>query len=589
MKVHWWGVVLCALVATAGALASLTAQAGIEVIATSGTPSPTGNGTLSAFNGPTLNASGQAAFVAQLAGTSGGSADNLALYLKDAGGLTQIVRSGSTVVNGLTMVGFFPASSWIAANGKVTTIVGAGSPSPQIHNVIGDGGPITLQYPPGNPHPTGNGTLLGVQTSTQNDAGLSVYSAIYTGGTPEIGIYRRAVDGATSVVLLRNATAPRGGTLINVGRGTINEAGQIASSSTVDPGTGEVSTALRIDGTTVLEIARQGDMALDGVTKLGGIFSTALAINDAGRMAFDAQYTQTTTTQRRGVFVADAAGMQLLTPTTLPGLTSTIGDARVLGLSVDSEVGFYAEAQGGVDPLSGMYVTSAAGTTLVAAEDTLVPGGGKYFRRFFTDAMAYNDNGRLAFLAELSDTVNGAASGRGLYSYDPDEGLAEVVKVGNALSGGTVSSVLFYGSNGSVSLQAPDLSLSGLNNAGQVGFGYALAGGAGAGVAIWSPDVAFAAADFDESGEVDGDDLAAWKTGFGTAEDAQHDDGDADEDGDVDGVDFLAWQQQLSAAGATPAPEPASATLLAMVACGVGAWRRGGGWPARQRPRREQQ
>jgi hypothetical protein len=26
-----------------------------------------------------------------------------------------------------------------------------------------------------------------------------------------------------------------------------------------------------------------------------------------------------------------------------------------------------------------------------------------------------------------------------------------------------------------------------------------------------------------------------------------------------------------------------------MVACGVGAWRRGGGWPARQRPRREQQ
>ncbi len=570
MRAHRWAVV-CALLAISGACScELVEAASIEVIAVKGDPSPTGNGTLSAFNGPTLNASGQAAFVAQLAGTAGGSTDNLALYRKDSGGLTQIVRTGSTVVNGLTMTGFFPAPSWIDASGTVTTIVGAGPAPAQIHNVIGDGGPITLQFVPNSPNPSGNGTLLGVQTSTQNDAGVAVFSAIYTGGTPETGIYRRAVDGTISTVLLRNATAPRGGTFTVVGRGTINESGQVASNSTVDTGSGEVSTALRIDGATVHELARQGDMTLDGMTTLGGIFAPALAINDAGQVAFDAQYTQPLI-QRRGIFVADDAGLRMVAPGLLPGFTSAVDDSRVLGISSAGHVGFWAEALAGIDPLSGMYVADVSGPTLVALEDTLIPSGGKYFRRFFTDALAYSDNGHLAFLAELSDTVNGPLAGRGLFVYDPEQGLTEVVKVGDSLMGSTVSSVLFYGSYGSVSLQAPDSSLSGLNSAGQVGFGFALAGG-GAGVAIWTPDEPVAAADFDEDGDVDGDDLIQWRGDF-----SFNGESDADGDGDSDGADFLAWQQQLGSSGADPnaaaVPEPGGVLLFGWVLC-LGWWRR---------------
>lgn len=570
MPVSRAGILLRSFLAIGGALACAPVEAGIEIIAASGAPSPTGNGTLSLFNAPTLNANGQAAFVAQLAGTAGGTADHLALYRHESGGLTQIARTGSTVVNGLTMTGFYPAGSWIAADGTVTTIVAAGPAPAQIHNVIGDGGPITMQFPPGGAHPSGNGTLFGVQTATQNDLGVAVFTGIYTGGTPETGLYRRAVDGAISTVLLRNSTAPRGGALTTVGRGTINESGQIASHSTVNPGSGGVSTALRIDGSTVVELARQGDVASDGVTTLGGIFSSALAINDAGQIAFDAQYTQPPF-QRRGVFVADDSGLRLLTPGVLPGMTSSVNDARVLGITADGAVGFWAEAATGIDPLSGMYVAKASGTTLVALEDAAIPSGGKYFRRFFADALTYNDHGGMAFLAELSDTVNGAAAGRGLFAYDPDDGLKEIVKVGDALGGGTVSSVFFYGSTGSVSLQAPDLSLSGLNNLGQVGFGYALAGGAGAGVAIWSPEAAFAGADFNEDGQVDGADLTAWTEGFGPTASAMHGDGDADEDGDVDGADFLKWQQQFgvspTATAGVPIPEPASALLMAWVAC----------------------
>jgi hypothetical protein len=69
-------------------------------------------------------------------------------------------------------------------------------------------------------------------------------------------------------------------------------------------------------------------------------------------------------------------------------------------------------------------------------------------------------------------------------------------------------------------------------------------------------------ADFDEDGDVDGDDLAQWQGDFG-----ENDLSDADDDGDSDGADFLAWQQQLGSGAAMTAaqtvPEPASAFLAA--------------------------
>jgi hypothetical protein len=57
--------------------------------------------------------------------------------------------------------------------------------------------------------------------------------------------------------------------------------------------------------------------------------------------------------------------------------------------------------------------------------------------------------------------------------------------------------------------------------------------------------------DFNLDGVVDGDDLAAWKTSFGTTTGATFRDGDNDRDGDVDGADFLAWQRAAVPSGAT--------------------------------------
>jgi hypothetical protein len=79
------------------------------------------------------------------------------------------------------------------------------------------------------------------------------------------------------------------------------------------------------------------------------------------------------------------------------------------------------------------------------------------------------------------------------------------------------------------------------------------------------------AADFDEDGEVDGDDLVRWSQNFGSSG-AGHAQGDADGDGRVDGADFLTWQRRLGSGGGSmlsalapedAVPEPASWWLAA--------------------------
>ena len=75
-------------------------------------------------------------------------------------------------------------------------------------------------------------------------------------------------------------------------------------------------------------------------------------------------------------------------------------------------------------------------------------------------------------------------------------------------------------------------------------------------------------ADFDEDGDVDGDDLAAWEGGFGSAP-AAHMTGDANANALATGFDFLIWQRQFDNGGVTAAaaatiPEPSSLLLTAL-------------------------
>jgi hypothetical protein len=539
--------------------------AGTSVAISSGVSSPDGNGALSLFGAPSINSSGQLAFVSQLSGTSGGTADDLALFRLSSGTLSHIAREGQ-VINGKSVLLLY--SPYIDSAGVVCDVPALAPTPATFTHFFSTGGPLSFMYTSGSSSPSGNNTLLGVTTAAVNDAGVSAYLAAYSGANPEVGLYSRALNGSVSTLVIRNSSAPRGGTFSSLGtRLTLNETGQVAALFSLS-GTTSTKSVARIDGSGVHELVRRSDLLGDGITTVGNISTSGSftldpipIINDAGQIAFSAQYTQPSVS-RFGVFVASDAGAQLVAPGNLP--QGNMDNINVVGLSSAGRVAFTTDFVGGSDPLSGVYLADTLGPTLVALEDTATPVPGKFFRTFFSTQTTLNSAGQLAFVAELSDTANGPAAGRGLFFYDPATGLQQIARTGDAFGGSTINDVFFNGTVlNSISVQSPDTSLSGLNSAGQVAFGFSLTNSQG-GIAIWS--ATNVSGDYNGDTIVDSQDYNVWRSAYGTNQAAA----DGNKSGSVDAGDYVIWRKALShaAAGAelsnnvhVAVPEPAALLL----------------------------
>ena len=414
-------------------IGSAVTWAGIQVVVQTGDASPDGNGTMSLLNAPSINNAGQLAFVTQLSGTSGGTADNLAMVRRETNGSFKLIARRGQTFDGKPINTFFPASAYIDADGTVGAVLALGPPTVLSH-VYGSGGPLTPMYTIGTPSPSGqSNSLLSVLNATINDSGVAIYRALYNGTQPEVGLYERSPDGIHSVRVLQGASALRGGIISSTsGRPLLNESNQIGAILTIDTGTAMIKSAARIDGTTVHELTRQGDLIGDGITTIGQFRSSTGFVNSAGQVAFAADYTQPSVS-RQGVFIADNIGASLVAPGLLPGSVTAATNIQLVGISDAGRVAFTSEFLGGIDPPSGMYLTGSGGPTLVAFEDTATPVAGKYFRTFYSDAAVLSDSGQLAFLAELSDTANGVAAGKGLFFYDPVSGLQQIARTGDAI------------------------------------------------------------------------------------------------------------------------------------------------------------
>ena len=499
-------------VAYAWVLVPLTsAVAGqIDVVMQSGGTSPDGNGQFALFIAPALNDAGQLAFLAALSGTAGGTSDDVAAFRKDASQLTLIARKGVSTVDGSVILGFGP---YIALDGGgAVSGLGQVTPSFQFRPFIGSGGPLTPLVTPGSPSPSGNNMLISASSPVLNDAGVAVFRGSYDGGNPENGIYARAADGTLTTRLLQGSQAPGGGTFSLLGtKLTLNESAQIGLRATVTAGGTDTEVALRIDGTTAVELARVGETDTSGIAEIESFLSNYTIVNDAGQVAFTARYRESTLL-REGIFVAEDTGITLVAPGLLPNGGSLATGMRLSGFNSAGQVALFTGFTGGNDPLSGVYLADAAGPVLAALEDTATPEGTQYFRSFFPDSLSLNENGQLAFVAELSNTVNGASAGKGLFVYDPDAGLQQIARAGDMLAGGLITDLLYFG-NGYTGTMALDTVTDGMNNDGEIAFSFVLADGR-TGVAIWSNDVV--GGDFNNDGTVDAADYVVWRKIDGT-------------------------------------------------------------------------
>jgi hypothetical protein len=559
------------------------------VIAQSGAASPDGNGSLLTFTSPALNDAGVVSFLSTLVGTVNGSDDNIALFRGSTSGLAVIARRSDAIGDSDAAMDFINSLPSINSAGVVSHSVAVATPPQEYVAFLGSGGPLTLLPRLGSASPTGENQLNSRSIPVLNNAGVAAYRANYVGMNPEAGIYSRAADGTITTRLLSGVPLPpprESGTLSSLDSSfpVLNEAGQIALTANVTVGIFTRRSALRLDGTTVVELARDGDLALDGTTTIGNILSNAVLLNELGEVAFAATYTQPGVSSRQGIFRADDGGASLLTQNPLPESANLATSMRVHGLASGGQVAFSTDLGTGADPVSGIYAADDGGVNLIALEDALTsPESNKFFRSFDVRSISMNASGQVAFLADLSDTADGPFAGRGLYFYDPTDGLHEILRSGDTFEESTITSLALTGTNHTITqplnqMQSPDLDFSGLNNAGQVAFLYALATGAG-GVAVWSSNpVEPLPGDYNGNGIVDAADYTVWRDHLGQMFSLTNEDPAAATPGEVDQEDYDFWTAQFGAtsgggsgaigsANALQAvPEPGGACLVAAAA-----------------------
>ncbi|MEM1012439.1 MAG: choice-of-anchor tandem repeat NxxGxxAF-containing protein [Planctomycetota bacterium] len=285
-------------------------------IARAGQAAPEGNGSFSGFFSSriALNDAGQAAFRADLTGTSGGSSDNSGVYRGDesAGSLVNIAREGQAVPEGN---GSFSSFDTIALNDAgqtafrafLTGTSGGGSDSSGLYRGDGMAGSLVTIARAGQGAPDGNGSFSGFLSPVLNDAGQAAFVASLTGTSGGIsdnrGIYRG--DGAVGslVSIAREGqAAPTSdgmfrGVLVDLFEPASNNLGQLVFLADIDLQDGGIPFDERglffyDDALGLTSIARKGD-AFDGSTITDfGIFeggaraNAGSDVNDFGQVAY---------------------------------------------------------------------------------------------------------------------------------------------------------------------------------------------------------------------------------------------------------------------------------------------------------------
>lgn len=318
-------------VSTGGVLSTV-----IEV----GSPLPDGNGTFASAPNriPLINSSGQTAFAANLAGTTGGTADDTAILRGNASGVgvAVVAREGQDAPGGGKFASLFTAATRpeISATGQVA-FSAALTGAPAAEGVfLGDGTTLTEVARRGQLLSDGS-TLgdIGSAGPQINASGVVAFQASTTEvGAPQI-ILRGTASGLTRIAKSGDPLPGGVGNISSIRDDVeLNDLGQVAFLA--DTGAGG-NALLRGDGTagSLIMPVRAGDLLADGTAIFG---LQQFALNDLGALAFKASLNSNTSV---GLFFFDPAfGIREVIRTGTPFLGSTVSDLYFAGTTISGTV-----------------------------------------------------------------------------------------------------------------------------------------------------------------------------------------------------------------------------------------------------------
>lgn len=216
---------------------------------------PDGNGYFNGFDHFLLNDSGQVAFQAPLAGTTGGTADNQGLYRADGSSIIQLVRKGQLVPDGNgRFLDFAVGDGYFSMNNSggvvfLADLTGTtGGTADNAGVFLSDGNAVTQLGRKGQAAPDGNGQFSSFQNPALNNRGQVAFVASLTGtaggSTDNQGIFLVDSSGAIQQVVRAGQTiagqAVAGFNLATAipnhgGNSVLNDNGQLAFGAGILP------------------------------------------------------------------------------------------------------------------------------------------------------------------------------------------------------------------------------------------------------------------------------------------------------------------------------------------------------------------
>jgi hypothetical protein len=370
----------------------------------------TTNGTVGSLSGqPVLNNTGTVSFQAALNDTSGGfGVDDLAVFSRTSGGLSEIVRLGQSASNG-------------------------------------------------------DGSIAGVGTAAMNNSNLNAVLISYGGTTS--GLPERAIitgsGGAFTQIARERAAADGGGTFSRLFIPSVSDTGTVAFRANVAGGTGSDGVFFSTNGGPITKIARQAEPSPDS-DGFFFLFNTPL-INRDGEIAFRAVMSSVPGNgvgTEEALFVRSAGNLIKVARNNDPAPGGRFEGSFNFALNNSGTLGFVASIDTGPTSFNGVYRGSGGPVTEITRQGNSAAGVGTFL---FFDDPAINDSNAVAFQAGVELAPGGGATVRGIYLGDGED-LIEVVRTGQALAGGTVNEFNFAGGDNDLG------GANGLNNFGQVAY-----------------------------------------------------------------------------------------------------------------------